>query len=416
MGETMGETKVKRKSGLGALAVSQIKDRGIHFVGGVAGLAINVTKSGSRSWILRYQVGGKRRDKGLGGYPDVTLAEAKEAARAARAKIAQGIDPIEDGQAARSRLIADLASAITFSQAAKQYIDTHEGGWRNAKHTQQWRNTIQTYANPIIGRMLVRDVGLPQVLAVLEPIWRTKTETATRLRGRIESVLDWAAARGYRSESNPARWKGLLDKLLPTPSKIAKTDHHRALPYADLPDFMKVLAKQPGMGARALEFTILTACRSGEVRGARWAEFDLDAGIWSIPAERMKAGKGHRVPLSGAALAIVKSQKEMAVCNYVFPSPRGLALSDMTLSAVLRRMKIPAVPHGFRSTFRDWCAEQTDYPREVAEMALAHTIGNKVEAAYRRGDLFDKRKQLMQDWAEYATNSRYIQYIHGTAM
>lgn len=398
------------KKELGALAVSQLKSKGIHFVGGVTGLAINVIKSGSQSWILRYQVGGKRRDMGLGGYPDVTLADAKVAARAARAQIAQGIDPIEHGRAARSKLIADQASAISFSQAATQYIETHEDGWRNPKHAQQWRNTIATYANPKLGKMLVRDVGLPNILAVLEPIWKTKTETASRLRGRIESVLDWATARDYRAGPNPARWKGLLDTLLPAPGKIAKSDHHRALPYADLPQFMRLLAAQDGLGARALEFTILTASRSGEVRGAKWEEFDLENAVWTVPEGRMKAGKEHRVPLSDVALSMIKVQQETAFCEYVFPSSHkarnseseGAPLSDMTLSAVLRRMKVAAVPHGFRSTFRDWCAEQTDYPRDVAEMALAHAIGNKVEAAYRRGDLFEKRKQMMQDWADYA--------------
>lgn len=402
-----------KRTELGALAVAGIKRRGINFVGGVAGLGLNVTQSGSKSWILRYQIGGVRRDLGLGGYPDVTLAQAKEAARAARAKIKQGIDPIEDAKAARSRLIASRASAMTFSQAATQYISTHEATWRNAKHAQQWRNTIESYANTVIGDVLVQDVKLPQILAVLEPIWRTKTETASRLRGRLESVLDWSAARGLRPTDNPARWKGLLDKLLPAPGKIAKTDHHRALPYAELPAFMKTLATQDGIGARALEFTILTACRSGEVRGARWSEFDLDAAVWTIPADRMKAGKEHRVPLSDRALTIIKRQQDTSFCDYAFPSSReskastvqGTPLSDMTLAAVLKRMGVAAVPHGFRSTFRDWCAEQTDYPREVAEMALAHAIGNKVEAAYRRGDLFDKRKQLMQEWATYASSS-----------
>lgn len=401
-----------KRNELGALAVSQISRRGINFVGGVAGLGLNVTQTGSRSWILRYQIGGIRRDLGLGGYPDVTLAQAKEAARAARAKIKQGIDPIEAGRAARSKLIASRASAITFCQAAIQYVDTHEAGWRNAKHAQQWRNTIEAYANPVIGKILVQDIGQTHILLVLEPIWRAKTETATRLRGRIESVLDWAIARGLRSAPNPARWKGLLDKLLPAPGKIAKTDHHRALPYAELPRFMEALATQQGTGARALEFLILTACRSGEVRGARWNEFDLDAGVWIIPAERMKMSKEHRIPLSRAALAIIKQQRKVAFCDHVFPSPqgskapdsRGAPLSDMTLAAVLRRMQIAAVPHGFRSTFRDWCAEQTDYSREVAEMALAHSIGNKVEAAYRRGDLFAKRQQLMEDWSNYANH------------
>ncbi len=293
-------------------------------------------------------------------------------------------------------------AAMSFAQAATQYIDTHESSWRSIKHGQQWRNTIDSYANPIIGRVLVRDVSLSHILAVLEPIWHTKTETATRLRGRIESILDWAAARGYRDEPNPARWKGHLDKLLPAPGKIRKRKHHQALPYSDLPNFMRTLASQEGMGARALEFTILTACRSGEVRGAKWAEFDLDARVWTIPADRMKAGKEHRVPLSDAAMAILSVQRERSFSDYVFPNPSGEPLSDMTLSAVLRRMKVPAVPHGFRSTFRDWCSEQTDYPREVAEMALAHAIGSKVEAAYRRGDLFGKRTQLMLDWAGFA--------------
>lgn len=403
----------KKQNELGALAVSLIRRRGINFVGGVAGLAINVTKSGGRSWVLRYTVAGKRRDKGLGGYPDVTLADAKIAARAVRAKLAQGIDPIEDGRALRSQMIAAQDAAITFSQAADQYIDTHEGTWRNAKHTQQWRNTIQTYANPVIGKMPIRDVELSHVLNVLQPIWRTKTETASRLRGRLESVLSWAIARGFRPDSNPARWKGLLDTLLPAPGKITKTDHHRALPCAKLPEFMKSLNEQQGIASRALEFTILTACRSGEVRGAKWEELDLENGVWTVPASRMKAGKEHRVPLSDAALSIIKAQQESAFCDYVFPSSHGSKtsasegkpLSDMALTAVLRRMEVSAVPHGFRSTFRDWSAEQTDHSRDVAEMALAHAIGNKVEAAYRRGDLFDKRKQLMQDWANYANSN-----------
>lgn len=405
MGDSMG---AKRKE-LGALAVSQIARRGINFVGGVAGLGLNVTQSGSRSWILRYQVGGVRKDMGLGGYPNVTLAQAKELARAARLKLHHGVDPIEANRAARRKMIAHVSAAITFKDAARKYIEFQETTWRNDKHAQQWRNTIDTYANPKIGRLPVRDVALSDVLTILEPIWRTKTETASRLRGRLEAVLDWATAKGYRTADNPARWKGLLDKILPAPGKIAKVDHHRALPYADLPSFMKQLCEQHGVGARSLEFAILTASRSGEVRGATWDEFDLVNAIWTIPAARMKAKKEHRVPLSMQALSIVTTQRDMAFCDYVFPSSHGSKavgagspLSDMTLSAVLRRMKVEAVPHGFRSTFRDWCAEQTDYPNEVAEMALAHAIGNKVEAAYRRGDLFDKRKQLMQDWATYA--------------
>lgn len=399
---------------LGALAVSQIRRRGITFVGGVPGLGINVAQSGSRSWILRYQVAGIRKDKGLGGYPEVPLAKARELARNDRIGLSQGVDPIEAARTARRKMIAECLAAISFREAARQYIDSQKSTWNNIKHVQQWRNTIETYAGPKIGGLPVKDVSLSDILAILEPIWHTKTETASRLRGRIESILDWAIAKGYRLEPNPARWKGLLDKILPAPGKITKVDHHRALPYSELPTFMLKLAQQQGMGARALEFAILTACRSGEVRGAIWDEFDLENAIWIVPASRMKAKKEHRVPLSPRALLIVSELKTTAIGKFVFPSTHqsksgnanSSPLSDMTLAAVLRRMKVSAVPHGFRSTFRDWCAEQTDYPNEVAEMALAHAISNKVEAAYRRGDLFDKRRQLMLDWESYALGNR----------
>lgn len=386
---------------LGVLAVKSITRRGANFVGGVPGLILVVHANGKRSWALRYKIGGVRRDMGLGSFEDVSLANARDAARVARAKIDAGTDPIQDRKAVRSALVASLATALTFSECATKYIQAHEPGWKNAKHAQQWRNTIETYANPVIGRMLVRDVGRSHVMSVLEPIWHTKTETAKRLRGRIESVLDWATTRDYRSGPNPAKWQGHLETLLVQPGKIAKTSHHRALPYTEMPAFMKELRKHAGLGAKALEFAILTAARSGEVRAATWDEFDLDEGVWTVPALRMKAGKEHRVPLSKAALAIVTGQQAVSINEYVFPSPRDGILSDMTLSAVLRRMKVNAVPHGFRSTFRDWAAEKTDYPRDAAEMALAHTIPDKVEAAYRRGDLFEKRRKMMQDWERF---------------
>ena len=400
---------------LGAAQVAALWRRGSNHVGGVRGLVLNVTMYGSRSWVLRYQVAGKRRDFGLGSYPSVTLADAREAARMARAKLAQGIDPIEDARRARARLVAEIHTGMTFGDAAKRYIASHEKGWKNAKHAQQWQRSLDMYATPVLGKVPVRDISLAMVLKVLEPIWASKTETATRLRGRIESVIDWAIARGYRTDSNPARWKGLLDKLLPAPGKVAKTRHFEALAYGQLPAFVGQLVTLEGMGAKALMFVILTAARSGEVRGAIWEEIDLAARVWTIPAERMKASKAHRVPLSDAAIALLQEMKALAQAAgrttgkaYVFPSPNsrdpelGSQLSDMTLTAVLRRLKVEAVPHGFRSTFRDWCAEQTDYPNEVAELALAHAVGNKVEAAYRRGDLFGKRQQLMQDWADYA--------------
>lgn len=391
----------RKATEMGPLAVSRLTSPGLHFVGGVAGLALQVTPSGARSWVLRFVVGGKRREMGLGGFPDVTLAGARDAARTARAKVKAGADPIEDGRAARSALRAATLAAITFEESALRYVKAHESGWRNPKHAAQWRSTLATYAFPIVGDVLVRDVELPQVLAVLEPLWHVKTETASRLRGRVEAVLDWATGRGFRSGPNPARWKGSLATCLPAPGKVAKVEHHAALPLGEVGAFMQTLREQAGMGARALEFAILTAARSGEVRGALWAEIDRGAAVWTVPADRMKASKEHRVPLSNAALALLDALPRIAGDELVFPAQRGGMLSDMTLSAVLRRMKVDAVPHGFRSTFRDWCSERTNYPREAAEMALAHAIGDKVEAAYRRGDLFEKRRLMMADWAQF---------------
>ena len=388
---------------LGPLAVSRLASPGLHFVGGVAGLALQINERGARSWVLRIKVGDKRRDMGLGGFPDVSLAGAREAARAARAKVKDGIDPVAHARDARSAAKASQAAAKTFRFCALAYIDAHEAGWRNAKHAQQWRNTLETYAYPAIGDLQVRDVGLANVLAVLEPIWKNKTETASRLRGRLEAILDWATTRGYRSGLNPARWKGHLDTVLPAARSVANAGHHNALPFPQVGAFMVELREQAGLSARALEFAILTASRSGEVRGAIWREIDRAARMWTVPAERMKAGREHRVPLSDEALAILDAVPPGENDGLIFASPRGGMLSDMSLTAVLRRMKVDAVPHGFRSTFRDWCAERTNYPHEVAEMALAHAIGDKVEAAYRRGDLLEKRRRLMRDWAIYCS-------------
>ena len=391
----------RKANEIGALAASRIATPGLHFVGGVAGLALQVLPTGGRSWVLRMTIGTKRRDMGLGGFPDVTLAGAREAARIARAKVKQGIDPIEEARANVSQLKATQAAAVTFRQCALKYIESHEATWKNPKSPAQWRNTLETYAYPVMGELLVRDVELTHVLAALEPIWSEKTPTATRLRGRIEKVLDWATVRQYRHGVNPARWKGHLDTLLAAPKKISVTEHHEALPVADMGAFMQRLRKTNGTGAKALEFAILTAVRSGEVRGALWSEIDLNAALWTIPAERMKMKKAHRVPLSDAALAVLRSQERIDGNPLVFPALRGGVLSDMTLTLILRRMCVPAVPQGFRSTFRDWAAERTNYPRDAAEMALAHAIGDKVEAAYRRGDLFDKRTRMMADWAAF---------------
>ena len=387
----------KKARELKALDAARIVTPGLHAVGGVAGLHLRVSESGARSWILRAVIGNKRRDIGLGGFPDVGLALARDKARDARNKIEQGIDPI----AARKSAKASLVSVLTFDEAAKLLIQAKSPEWKNAKHAAQWKSTLDTYASPTIGKRPVDKVELTHVLDILTPLWATKTETASRVRMRMEAVLAWATASGYRKGDNPARWKGNLDVLLAMPSKVSKVKHHKALPMDALPAFMADLRKRDGMAARALEFAILTAARSGEVRAATWDEIDLQASAWIIPGERMKAGKEHRVPLSPPAVALLKALPRMAGCEYPFAGPSGKVLSDMTLSAVMRRMEVDAVPHGFRSTFRDWCSERTSYPRDVAEMALAHTIGDKVEAAYRRGDLFTKRTKMMNDWSRF---------------
>lgn len=370
-------------------------------MGGVAGLSLQVTETGARSWILRATIGARRRDVGLGPYPDVTLAQARERAREAREQIRQGIDPVEQRRAMRAALVASQSPRITFDEAARKFLAAKRHEFKNPKHAAQWGSTIETYASPVIGRLSVDAVELAHLVQILEPIWLSKTETAKRLRGRIEAVLAWATVSGFRTGDNPATWKNNLDAILPKPGKVAKVKNHRALPIDEMGGFMAELRKREGMAAQALRFLILTAARSGEVRGATWEEIDLDAKLWTIPGERMKAGREHRVPLSDEAVALLKALPRLKGSPYVFPAPRGGTLSDMTISAVTRRMEVDAVPHGFRSTFRDWCAERTNYPREVAEMALAHTIESKVEAAYRRGDLFEKRRRMMRDWAKF---------------
>ncbi|HEY1779243.1 MAG TPA: integrase arm-type DNA-binding domain-containing protein [Roseiarcus sp.] len=392
----------RKATELTAMAIRKLKDPGLYFVGGVAGLAIQVLPSGNKTWILRAtMIGRRRRDMGLGGYPDVTLAGAREAARTAREKIRSGVDPIEEARRTRAALMATAAKVMTFKDAATAYIADHEKSWANPKHRQQWKNTLEAYAHPVIGKLSVADIELPHILKILEPIWTGKTETATRVRGRIETILDWATVRGHRTGLNPARWKGHLNKVLAEPSKIAKVQHHAALPIDDTGEFMQRLRVPEGMGARALEFAILTAARSGEVRGATWDEIDLEARVWTVPASRMKAGREHRVPLSRSALDLLKELPRMGDSDLLFPAARGGQLSDMTLAAVLRRMKVNAVPHGFRSSFRDWAAERTAYPGEMAELALAHTIGDKTEAAYRRGTMFERRRRMMDDWAGF---------------
>lgn len=392
----------KKARELSALEVGRLRREGAHPVGGVPGLCLQIVGAG-RSWILRFSFEGRRPELGLGPFPEVGLADARTAAKEARARARLGINPIEAGKAAKSAAFAKRAASRTFAQCSAAFILAKTPEWANAKHAAQWTATLATYADPVIGALYMPDVDTPHILSILEPIWLTKTETATRVRSRIENVLDWSIARGYRTGPNPARWKGHLSMMLAAPGKVAKVEHHAALPYSQLPVFMGQLRAAEGQGARALEFAILCAARSGEVRGATWDEIDLDGRTWTIPGERMKMGREHRVPLTDATVLILNAQPRVDGTDLVFPSARNRPLSDMTLTAVTRRMAVDAVPHGFRATFKTWASERTNFPSDVVEMALAHAIADKVEAAYQRGDIFDKRARLMKAWAEYCT-------------
>lgn len=373
------------------------------------GLHLLVKDSGARSWVYRYMLNGKTRDLGIGpaGPAGISLSEARDIAAALRVKVKSGVDPLDERK--QRELEAEIAAkaaeitGISFRQVAETHIAANEASWRNDKHRQQWRNTLATYVYPIIGDLPVASIATPHVLQILEPIWQEKPETANRVRGRIEVVLDAAKARGYREGDNPARWRGHIAQILPKRAKLQR-GHHKAMPYAELPEFMCTLRAREAMAALALEFTILTATRTSEVLGATWEEVDLAKAIWTIPAERMKAGKEHRIPLPVRAIEILIITKARGK-DWLFPAERGGKLSSMAMSMLLRRMKVDCTVHGFRSAFRDWSAECTAYAHEVCEMALAHTIGNKSEAAYRRGDLFDKRRRLMADWATYCETS-----------
>ena len=386
---------------LTSLEVSRLRGPGLFFVGVVPGLAISVKAESSRSWILRYYQNGRRRDMGLGPYPEVSLAQARDSAAAKRALIREGVDPIEQRKEARAELRSEIESRITFEDAAGKYIESHRRGWKSAKHSLQWGATLEKYAYPVIGSKSAREIELQDILKVIEPIWESKTETASRLRGRIESILDWATVRGYRDGANPARWKGNLDMLLPARNKISKVRHFDALPWTECAAFYAQLKKRKGISAEALKFCILTACRSGEVRGARWSEFDVERRVWTIPAERMKAGREHRVPLSDEVAKLLEALPRFPAEDLVFANSRGGELSNMALLQMLRGVRTSCTVHGFRSSFRDWAGESTGFPREVIEHALAHQLKDKAEAAYARGDLFAKRVGLMEAWANY---------------
>jgi integrase len=380
---------------LTALQVAKITAPGLHLDGG--GLYLAVAPSGSKKWVFRY----KRRDMGLGGYPAVSLAEARQKAAEAREVLARGEDPIEVRKAEEAA--RKPKPILTFDEAAARYIAAHEAAWRNPKHRQQWRNTLATYASPVIGKMDVAAIDTSHILDILEPIWRVKTETASRLRGRLETVLDWCKVRQYRSGENPARWRGHLSHLLPARSKITAVEHHASLPYADMPAFMAELRARDALAARALAFCILTATRTSETLEAEWFEIDLAGKVWTVPAARMKNGKPHRVPLSDDAITLLAHLPRIDGSDYVFPGERqNRPLSNMAFLMLLRRMgRGELTAHGFRTSFRTWAAECTPFPREVAEMALSHTVGSAVERAYQRGDLFAKRRRLMEAWGDY---------------
>jgi len=399
---------------LSALQVSKLTKPGLYGDGG--GLTLQITSTGVKSWLFRYMMSGKAYGMGLGPTHTVSLAEARQKALAARKLILDGINPLTAKK--QERIATALANArmMTFNQCAEAYVSAHKAGWKNAKHADQWTNTLSTYASPIFGELPVAEIDTGLVVKCLSPIWETKTETASRLRGRIESILGWATTSGYRTGENPARWKGHLDNLLATISKTSRTKHHASLPWQRMNEFISALRKRDGLSARAVELAILTACRSGEVRGARWSEFDIDKKVWTIPAERMKAKREHEVPLSDAALALLKSLPETG--ELLFPGTKGQPLSDMSLTAVIRRMNGEGQPtwvdgngdgitvHGFRSSFRMWSAETTSYPREVAEHALAHQLPDAVERAYQRGSQFAKRAALMSEWATYCEKAQ----------
>lgn len=405
---------------LSAQAIKDLKHHGkngnaYYAVGGVAGLLLQVTPAEGKSWILKVTVGAKVREIGLGGYPSVTLSQARTLAREMRDKIRRGIDPVEERKSAKAALFVAQQRGLTFDAAVEKFLEQKLKELNNDKHGKQWRSTLVTYASPAIGKMLVSEITVHDVQRMLEPIWMTITETATRVRSRVESVLDWATVKGHLTGENPARWKGNLETLMPKPNKVAQKAHQPAIAQKDAQRWFAALQMREGVSARALEFVALTAARSGEVRGAVWDEFDLVEKIWTVPAIRMKAGKEHRVTLTDEAVALLNKMPRLNSSPYVFAAPREGQLSDMALSAVMRRIHVddvehggsgfvdniskrPAVPHGLRSTFRVWVAEKTDYPSDMAEHALAHAVGNAVERAYLRSDMVEKRRGMMDAW------------------
>lgn len=400
---------------LGPLQVAQLVEPGLHAVGGAAGLCLQVEPSGSRRWVLRVMIAGKRREMGLGGFPDVKLADARRLAREAREAISKGSDPIEERRAAKARLLAQAGRLLTFEQACRDYLAAHGKTWKHPAHAQAWKHTLLTIActgkdcgeagNAVgLGKLAVGDIETAHVLNLLRPLWATTTETAQRTRQRCEAVLNAAKAAGAihaPAWTNPFRWKGHLDAVLAKPRKLAPIQHHPALPAAEAADFMVALRERNGSAARALEWIVLTACRSEEGRAARWSEINVNTKVWIVPGHRMKGGKEHRVPLSEAAVVLLNDLPKLAGCDLLFPGATGKRVSDVAVSKLCGELSGKrCVPHGWRSTFRDWSGDYTAYPRDVCEAALAHVIGG-VEGAYRRGDAVERRRPLMEDWAKF---------------
>lgn len=381
----------------------------MHAVGGVSGLLLQVTPTGSKSWILRTFVGEKRRDIGLGGYPDVSLADARIKAQAAKEQIELGFDPVETKRTAKRALIDAQRQTITFEDAARRYIEMKAKEFKNPRQAEQWTSSLTSYAFPIIGTVPVRDIQLVHIKAVLDPIWERINETANRVRGRVENILGWATIHQYRSGENPARWNNYLDQIYAAPSKIQKVKHHEAMPYKDVPAFMAELRQRDGLAARALEFTILTASRTNETigdkrihkRGMIWSDIDLDARLWTVPAKLMKAGRAHQVPLSDAAMKVLAGLDRGTDDALIFHGAGGAIASNNFLSSVLKRMGQECTAHGFRSSFKDWARNLTAYDDEVSELALAHISNDQTRAAYARDGLIEKRRMLMAEWAEY---------------
>jgi integrase len=390
---------------LSALKIKQNLKPGMYADG--LGLYLRVGSGNSKHWVFRYRTNGKLRDMGLGPLHTVSLAEARDKAESYRVMRLKGLDPLEERAKEQQAKTIEAATAITFEKCAETYIATHRDGWKNGKHAEQWAATLQTYVYPVFKDRPIAEIEDALVLKVLQPIWRDKTETASRVRGRIERILDWARVMKYRTGDNPARWRGHLDHLLPKRSRVSSIVHHAAMPIDETPGFVQVLRREKTVVARAFEFCILTATRTNETMGMRWSEYDEKTGLWIVPAARMKAGRDHRIPLATRTVQILAEMKDSRIGDFVFPGGiEERPLSSMAFLMLLRRLKRDDITaHGFRSTFRDWAAERTNFPNEVVEMALAHTISNKVEAAYRRGDLFEKRRQLAEAWAMFCAGA-----------